>query len=114
MRYPTTVFDRPQWNLLPDPKGRRTYGIVDNLTEVVNGRASYRVCLSVPTELFTFLREVAKVTPDSSVTLSLDLVDSFWIFSAMVEGASGDSLYDLWAYTSKQLPEWMPDRQYRA
>lgn len=114
MRYPTTVFDRPQWNLLPDPRGARRYGVVDNRVEVVQGRASYAVYLAVPTELFTFLREVAQVTPDSSVTLSLDLVDGFWIFSAMVDGASGDSLFDLWAYTHKQLPVWIPDRQYRA
>lgn len=110
-RHPVTVFDRPQWHLLPDPKGARMYANVDNRVQVAQGSRSFHVAVSVATELFTFLKEVARVTPEDRVSLSLDLCDRFYVFSVFVEAQTGDKLFDLWAI--KALPEWMGDRQYR-
>lgn len=112
MKHPTTVFDRPQWNLLPDPAGVRSYANVNNRLEVTRGSAVYAVALAVPTELFTLMREVLHVPIDSAATLSMDLLDGWYVFSLMVTGGEGgDHLYDLWAV--KQLPEWFNDRSYR-
>lgn len=111
--YPATIFESPKWNLVPDPKGARTYGIVTNALEVAGSTRSYQVALAVPTELFTFLRDVAKATPEDKAALSLDFCGQWRLFSVYVYGPRGDKLFDLWAYTESQLPAWILDRQYR-
>lgn len=106
-----TVFDRPQWTLLPDPKGPRSYANVNNVLEIVRGRSSVRVAVVVPTELFTLMREVFKVPPTSACSLSLDQVGTHFVFSLLADGEQ-PSLYDLWTYSAKSLPEWMLDRSF--
>lgn len=109
-RHPVTVFDRPQWHLLPDPKGARMYANVDNRLQVAWGSRSFAVPLSVSAELFTFLKDVAQALPSDTVTLSMDLWQGFYVFSVFIESSQQDKLYDLWFV--KSLPEWMGDRQY--
>ena len=110
--HPATVFDRAQWKLLPDPKGPREYANVSNVLEIVSGRAVIRVAVAVPTELFTFLREVAKSDPAHPVRLALDLVGPWYVFSVFIAGED-DKLIDLWAYAARGLPEWMLMREYQ-
>lgn len=106
-----TVFDRPQWTLLPDPKGPRVYGNVSNVLEIVRGRSSVRVAIAVPSEIFTLMREVLKVPPSAACSLSLDQVDNHFVFSLLAE-VEPLALYDLWTYSSKSLPDWMLDRSF--
>lgn len=112
MTYPTTVFDRPQWKLLPDPMGVRKYANVSNLLEIAAGSRVTKVALAVPTDLFTLMHKVLRVPPEAECSLSLDLQDGWYVFSLLVDGAE-PKLYDLWAMTQKQLPTWMGDPAYR-
>lgn len=110
--YPVTVFDRPQWKLLPDPKGPRVYGNVSNELEIARRGRTHKVALAVPAELFTVMREVLRVDTASSVTLSLDLLDGWFVFSALESGAAEDTLHDLWAIPESSLPGWMLDSAF--
>lgn len=115
MNYPVTVFDRPQWTLLPDPQGQRKYGNVSNAMEVqLPGRASFRVCVAVPTELFTFMREVADVQPHAECSLAIDVnEEGQGLFCLLVEYGGEGKLYDLWAWTRGAIPGWIMDREFR-
>jgi hypothetical protein len=115
MQYPATVFDKPQWTLLPDPQGARMYGNVSNALEVqLPRRTSFFVHLAVPTELFTFMREIAKVPPQAACSLSIDVNDDgMGLFCLLVEHGGDWKLYDLWAWTRGSLPGWIMDREFR-
>lgn len=106
MPHPVTIFDSPPCNLQPDVSGPRWYANVDNRLEVNIGGRPYTIAIAVPTELFTFLKEVAKVSPEEDVTLSLDKIDGRYVFAAL----AGDSLHDLWYYSDASLPRWIRDR----
>lgn len=95
-----TVFDSPQARIVPDSEGRRTYGNVDNAVEVNTGEAAVFVYIAVPTFLFTFMRDVARIHPATEVHLSLDRVNRSYVFSLL----AGENLYDLWSYTEATLP----------
>jgi hypothetical protein len=97
----TTVFETPQAKLLPDLGGPRRYGNVDNVVDVAVSRYSRQVPIAVPTLLFTFMRDVAGVDPQTDVTLALDQVGERYVFSML----AGDDLYDLWEYSYAGLPE---------
>lgn len=102
-----TVFDKPQAVLLPDPFGPRFYANIDNRLDVAVGRG-HVVAVAVPTELFTFLKEVAKVSPEVIVNLGLDRQGDRYVFSML----AGDSLFDLWSYSRKSLPAWILSRTH--
>lgn len=110
--YPRTVFDKPQATLLPDSKGARMYANVSNTLEVTQGSYSWAVAVAVPSMLFTFFKDVARVTPEQQVTLSLDLEGTYFLFSAMVMGEGRTDLIDLWAYPAKAAPAWILDPDY--
>jgi len=97
----TTVFETPQAHLLPDPEGPRRYGNVDNLVDVAIGGRVRQVPIAVPTFLFTFMRDVAKIDRQTDVTLALDRMGDRFVFSLL----AGDDLYDLWDYSYKGLPD---------
>lgn len=109
MSRPTTVFDTPQAKLFPDDEGVRQYGNISNRMEVVDGDRVFYVAVAVPTFLFSFMAEVAKVPQDVQGTLSLEQIDEFYVFSLLV----GDTLYDLWPYTRNSRPAWVFSRDYR-
>lgn len=111
MTRPATVYDTPQYQLLPDAQGARFYANVDNRLEVTMRGKSFMVAVAVPTELFTYMREVARVGPRSSVLLAIDQVGAegdFFLYSMMC----GDKLHDLWVYTAAGFPAWMRDPAY--
>ncbi len=114
MHPPSTVFDRPQWHLLPDPKGERNYANVSNILEIVRGRYFLRAPVVVNAELFTLMREVFKVPVESACSLSMDLVGQFYVFS-LYAGETvgwGPNLYDLWSYPASSPPGWLLQRQF--
>lgn len=103
------VFDTPQFPLMPDKSGRRMYGNVDNLMEVVRNGQSVYVLLAVPTGLFTLMQDVLRVPPEEHVCLSLDEgEDGRYIFSLMY----GTNLVDLWTYSQKSKPAWTTMKEY--
>lgn len=109
------VFDRPQWNLLPDPIGVRDYANVSNRMEVALCSGTHHVAVAVPTGLFTLMRDVFKVDTGTPVTLSIEEVDGSrgdprFVFSML---AGDDNLYDLWDYSEGSLPRWLLDGSYR-
>lgn len=106
---PATIYDQPLAGLLPDPEGPRFYGNVDNRLEVNLGHAQHHVAVAVPTELFTFMLEVAKVPVETRVSLAIDHVGGYYLFSLF----TGDALYDLWVYTQNSLPPWLLSQTYR-
>lgn len=108
---PSTVFERPQAHLLPDTSGGRWYGNVSNLMEVAGDGFSFGVHVAVPTVLFTYMQEVAKVPPEVSVTLAIDRQGDWWVFSLL----AGEDLHDLWAYSDGSIPAWiLRDKSARA
>lgn len=112
MTRPQTVYDAPQYKFLPDPHGRRFYANVDNRLDVTMGSREYSVAVAVPTELFTYLREVAKVGRRSTVLLAIDQVGEggeHFVYSMLC----GDKLHDLWVYSKASLPQWMLDPKYQ-
>lgn len=121
MRHPVTVFDRPRWKLLPDPKSERYYGNVPNRLEIVDGRKTWAVAIAVPTELFTLLREVWHVDATAHVSLHLDAVEvdhrRWFVLAVFVQETQGaqvsERLFDLWSYPKDGIPKWMSDPQYR-
>ena len=110
MAAPRTVFDKPQAALLPDPAGARDYANISNIVDFADGGRTWAVCVAVPTELFTFMKEVAKIPPEDAVTLSIDRVDPDWYVFSLLRG---EDLYDLWHYSNMSLPAWLLDREYR-
>lgn len=107
MHLPVTVFDKPQAVLLPDPFGPRLYANIDNRLDVNVGRG-HAVAVAVPTELFTFLKEVAHVPPEIPVNLGITSEGERYVFFMI----AGDSLFDLWSYSRKSLPAWLTDRSF--
>lgn len=105
-----TVFDKPQFQLLPDYHGVRMYANVDNRMEVVRPSGVHIVTLSIPTGLFPLMQDVLKIPPEDLVTLSLDQLDEKYVFS-LLQGSS--TLVDLWNYTPKTLPAWILEKEYR-
>lgn len=108
MPAPQTVFDSP-FPLQPDERGARFYGNVDNRLEVTDGDRHWHVAVAVPTELFTYMREVMKVPPEETVTLALDRDEDHYVFSAL----AGDTLHDLWSYSRASVPGWLLAPAYR-
>lgn len=114
------VFPTPQFSLLPDFKGVRPYGNVDNRMEVHIGVDLYHVALAVPSGLFTLMKTVFKVPPEETVNLLLmedtasDAVTgdavSTYTFSLMY---GEDHVYDLWAYSEGSLPRWLTSPEHR-
>ncbi len=105
------MFDRPQYDLKPDPFGPRMYANVSNEMEVVNLRGEFvTVPVAVPTGLFTIMKDVISVPPTERVTLSIDATpkgeDVRYVFSLMY----ADHLYDLWDYSLGSLPKWIANR----
>lgn len=102
-----TVFDSPQFKLLPDPLGARKYANVSNLMEVsLEDGSLYHCPTAVPTGLFTLMKDVFKVPPEEQVNLSIDQSGARFVFSMMVEERT---LYDLWTYTMTTIPKWILD-----
>lgn len=103
-----TVFDKPQFHLLPDHAGVRMYANVDNVMEVVTHAGSHRVAVAVPTGLFTLMRGVLKVPREARVNLALDELgesDGGKFLLSMMWG--NEHLYDLWTYSPASLPPWI-------
>jgi hypothetical protein len=106
-----TAFDTPQWRLLPDRKGPRYYGNVDNVLEVTNcGKTVGRYPVAVPTALFTYLAEVIKAPVHATVHLAADRVADGYVFSVFVQSRGYESLHDLWVY--RRLPDWVADSRF--
>lgn len=103
------VFDTPQAPLVPDRRGHRFYGNVDNAMSVGGVGSPYVVHVAVPTMLFPLMKEVLNIHPESEALLGLDLMDNWYVFSVL----SGNRLFDLWRYPSKKVPEWILSREYR-
>lgn len=103
-----TVFDKPQFTLLPDKIGVRMYGNVSNLLEVVQGERIHHVALAVPTGLFVLMQDVLKIPPEDSVTLSIDQVGERHVFSLL----HGTSLIDLWTFSASSIPAWIQGTEY--
>lgn len=110
MPAPPVLFDSP-FPLLPDSAGARFYANVDNRLEVATARDAWTIPVAVPTELFTFMREVAKVPPEETVTLGLDETEDgeHYVFSML----AGDNLYDLWHWSRRSIPGWLLSRDHR-
>lgn len=107
------MFDKPFSPLLPDPEGARMYGNVSNRLEVNAFGRSRLMPVAVPTELFTYMREVAKVPVETEVSLVIDEDDSdpdntWYVFSLVV----GAEFHDLWAYSQASLPKWLMNPAY--
>lgn len=105
------MFDRPQYDLKPDPFGPRMYANVSNEMEVVNQRGELVVVpVAVPTGLFTIMKDVIAVPVSETVRLSIDATpkgeDVRYVFSLMF----ADQLYDLWDYSWGSLPKWIANR----
>lgn len=107
---PSTVFDKPQADLVPDRQGHRWYGNVDNLLQITRGGREHSVYVAVPTMLFPLMKEALRIAPDEAVTLSVDQLGEYYVFSLL----AGDRLFDLWCYSEKGLPPWLLSRDYRA
>lgn len=106
---PKTVFDTPQAPLTPDTAGERNYGNISNRMEVTERGRTYYVLVAVPTCLFTFMAQVAGIKPSQEVTLSLEKLGDYFVFSLMTD----TSLYDLWSYPGDSIPGWLTNRNYR-
>ncbi len=105
-----TVFQTPQFDLLPDASGIRYYGNVSNKMEVYSSMGgTYYVAVAVPTGLFTLMKDVFGIKPEQKMFLSLDLVNGYYLFSLL----SDKELYDLWFYTERGLPVWIKNPKYR-
>lgn len=111
MTAPRTVFDRPQSDLLPDRRGARMYANVDNRMEVTARGRSALFPVAVPTMLFTYMAQVARIPAEQEVNLSLELFDDlgYYVFSLL----AGDELHDLWYYSLKGVPQWTRNPAYR-
>lgn len=92
-----TLFDKPQFELLPDPEGNRLYINVDNGVELPDGRL---IPVVVNSMLFTIMREALKIPADDSVYLYLSKDDSYY---ALCIEWCGEAAC-LWTYTEKTLP----------
>jgi hypothetical protein len=111
-----TVFDRPQFALLPDFAGARVYGNVDNRLEVhapSHNPGTWHVALAVPTGLFPLMKGALAVGPEESVSLSLDeaVEDPPRYILGLLAGES--RLYDLWSYSAGSVPRWVFNPEYR-
>lgn len=104
MTRPNTTFEKPEWPLIADPVGARFYANVDNRVarHYSNGRIK-DVPVVVPTDLFTFMREVLKIDPVEDVQLYLVPDDKFYVLG-MTWGEKDTNVTDLWAYTATSLP----------
>jgi len=115
-RRPVTLFPKPEWRLLPDVEGVRSYANVNNRLEVNlrGGAETYDVALAVPTAWFTLARDHLKISREEQITLAIDALGKerirWYIFSAM---SSADRLFDLWLYTPSTLPAWIMEPAYR-
>lgn len=107
---PSTVFDKPQADLVPDRQGRRWYGNVDNLMQINAQGRKFDVFVAVPTMLFPLMKEALQIPPEEPVTLAIDQIDEYYVFSLL----GGDRLFDLWHYSQKGIPGWILHRDYRA
>lgn len=105
-----TVFDRPQWPLVPDPQGVRMYANLENRLEIALTSSSHTVAVALPTGLFHLMKDVLKVPPEDQVTLYIDQVGEKYVFG-LLQGSS--TLVDLWEYTLKTLPAWILEKEYR-
>lgn len=108
---PVTLFDSPQWPLLPDPE-HRWYANVDNRLEIAQRSKTKFVTVAIPTGLFTLMKSVCNVSTTESCTLAIDeyVSDSEeprYLLSMHVTGGVEDRLYDLWTYSRGSLPQWM-------
>ena len=97
---PATMFDRPQFRLVPDVEGTRNYANVSNELEIARGRRVSTAPIKVPAALFTLMREVMGIDPSSSVTLSADYLSDYgldmYVLSLYAKGPDQEELYDLW------------------
>lgn len=106
-----TVFQRPPYSLLPDPKGVRMYANVSNRMEIARGDRAHHVAVAVPTGLFSFLREVVKAPIDEVFYLAMDEVGDRYFLSLVSE--SEDRIYDLCSYSKGSVPAWIFASEYR-
>lgn len=105
-----TVFQTPQFKLMPDRQGPRFYANVNNCMELALSSGMYHVAVEVPTGLFTLMKDVFKVPRDAEVSLSIDEVQATptrYVFSITWR----DQIRDLWEYT--KLPAWLCAEEYR-
>lgn len=105
----STVFDRPQWQLLPDSKGVRMYANLENRLEIALTSSSHTVAVALPTGLFHLMKDVLQIPPEDQVTLYIDQVGEKYVFG-LLQGSS--TLVDLWTYSEKSMPAWMGKEEY--
>lgn len=108
------AFPTPQFLLLPDTSGIRNYGNLTNAMSVDIGSDRWTVPVSVPTGIFTIMREVLQVPPECPAALYVDLDDLdsdnvVYLFGI----AWGDDHCDLWSYSKAGIPAWILAREYR-
>lgn len=114
MSRPPTLFDSPQFPLVPDAAGRRWYANVDNEIQLQqdlsigdDGHWTHNVNggpVAVPTGLFTIMKGVLKIPIDREVKLFLFEYE-YQQFVLGLEWGDPDTDYAyLWTYTYAALP----------
>lgn len=108
MSRPNTTFDSPPWRMVRDDH-QRMYANVDNgmLCIDANGNITRTVPIVVPSELFTFMREVLNVETHEEVSLYLatDGDNCEYRVFGMTWGEEDSKVADLWAY--KGQPDFL-------
>lgn len=108
-----TVFDYPVWQLRHHPV-EEMYANVSNKVKVdspTSAEGADSVLIAIPTQLFSYLKDVEKVTIEDKVSLYLDYDrdgnQPCWIFGFRVFSEDGYRYTDLWTYTDSQLPDFI-------
>lgn len=104
---PNTLFEKPEYELIPDEAGPRFYANVDNRIHRQYGSGAVKERpVVVPTALFTLMRETLKIAPEDEVTLYLVPDEDYYVFG-MAWGDNDNNVADLWFYTGKTLPPFL-------
>ena len=100
----TPLYDKEEFPIRLD-ESDKPYGGLSNKCSVypgAKGDSTYSVRIAIPTQIFTLLDDVLKVSPEDipAVFLYLEKDDKSYYFGLSMP--YGD--VDLWAY--KRLPDW--------
>ena len=101
-------FDKEQWPVIGDDEPITCAGVIHNVVLVCpRAGAKYKVCIRVPSGLFSFIKEVLKLKPEDLKTHPVKLfleedAPGEWCF--VIGTLAMPEALALWPY--KGLPQW--------
>ena len=103
------IFDKPEWSIRQDPAGEQTKMGMSNLVEVSTDNDNdmpYEVAIIIPSEFFSFARDILKVEKLDNLKFYLDAGDPRYYFGVCdISSDRAMADIDLWYYTRSTLPD---------